>query len=430
MRIKLIAACLCLAPAFALAQFESQISNGRSFATQSTPSSTSSSLNSTFNSGATNIGTTDPMLGGATAPGANGQGTLAEQGTAHINKCRADESGPGCSAVNMMANYGGGNVKIPANDPMLVASQAAINASGSGGPFSPGTQCQTVTVVDKAASYESKTCTQSTHILCNKTLDVTCAFISKDVSSLVTSGPVSVSRRSLGLYDYSMPLSGGGVGSPLRANITFNIDSPNAGSYISAIANNLDDTAVVVVNGIVVYFGHPNSGGQWHYPTFGTTAGYQWGYAHNLQSCSDQPVITGYDWDGNPMYSYDQNGNIVTALQCTTLATSQFKLADTCIGWSSSGKTGTPSMWCTEGGQTVGRTVEGDGYRTVSINTSLPLQQGQNTIELLWGNQGGNFSGGMTLTGQIYNVGPVCKSPWIDECTALEASAGQVTIPK
>ena len=424
MENKFIGILIFLAPIVASAQFESQINIGRDFATQSTPSSTASSLSPTFNAGATNIATSDPILMNVKAPSANGQGTLAEQGTANINSCRADPSGPGCNAVNMLANYGGGSVALPANDPMLVAAKAALDAGGLGGPFSPGTQCTTVTVVDKAPTYGNLTCTQSAYILCNKTLDVTCAFQSKDISNISTIGNANYSRASIGLYDYSMPLSGAGIGWPMRANITFNIDSPNAGSYISAIANNLDDTALVAVNGIVVYFGHPNSGGQWGYPTFGTTPGYIYGYAENLMSCG--MAVVGYDAYDNPIMEN----------QCNVVATSMFQLAETCpfgapgqvIDYSN--KTGQPAIWCSDSGKLVGRTVEGNGYRTVSVNTSLPLQQGQNTIELLWGNESGNYSGGMTLTGQIYNVAPVCKSPWIDECDALESSAGQVTIPK
>ena len=136
---------VCLFPAISMAQFESQISDARSFVSSASPSSTSEALNSSFNSKATNIGSSDPILGGAKAPTTSGQGTLSQQGANNIAICNSNPSAPGCDAVKMMANYSPTNsISIKPNDPMLSAAQSAINANGAGGPFSPGTQCNPV----------------------------------------------------------------------------------------------------------------------------------------------------------------------------------------------------------------------------------------------------------------------------------------------
>ena len=315
------------------------------------------------------------------------------------------------AAGNCSGTYGTGiaqSYQISGNDANLAnafATSAKNNSGVSGG-------CQILTV-NTPAQYKTYDCVQSyysTANTCTYDLNPQCLFAGSEITSMTTSGPTSVIQSSPGLYSYSISCGWGGGGT-CYGSITFNLDAPSQGAYMTANSSSLDDTAVIAVNGIVVFYGHPNSGGSWYYPTFGTTAQFVWGYQDTLY----QQQCVSYDWESGGCNAYDN----------VAVATSQYKLSDSCpISGDYSNKTGSQATWCTADGKLVGRIVEGNYYGGISVNGKLPLQAGQNTIQMFGGTEGGPYSGGITLTGQIYNVAPICSSLWTDNCTALETSAG------
>jgi hypothetical protein len=280
------------------------------------------------------------------------------------------------------------------------------NASNGAAPSS----CVTVDRIVSPAVTEKFTCTKNlvyTEVNCTQDLNPSCSFAGSAITSMTTSGPTSVSEVSTGLYNYTIAVPFQ-CASTSYGSVTFNLDAPSQGAYMTANSNSLDDTAVVALNGIVIYFGHPNSGGSWNYPTFGTTAGFELGYQDTLYQ--QQCVL------------YDSEYGVCNAYDNIAVATSQFKLSDTCDIPSGSDS----ATWCTADGKLVGITVEGNDARSLNVTGRLPLKAGTNTIELFWGTQIGNGGacGAMTLTGQIYNVAPVCTTPWIDNCAPYEQSSG------
>lgn len=326
------------------------------------------------------------------------------------------------TSANCQGTFGNGvanQFSLTPADGLLVtqfkSNSANIAAAGGG--------CVTQTIVTRPATYATHQCIKNQiydQVSCTQDLDPMCAWVGAPITSISTSGPVSIGQVAPGLYNYSESLSGGGVNPPIGASITFNLDGPpSQGSYISARSSSLDDTGVIVVNGVVVYFGHPNSGAQWYYPTFGTTPAFVRNYYWNAWQ--------GESWNYDPWCDcyYYQPAGWVTRY-------ANFKLANFCpyAGFvETSNKTGAWSSWCNEEGYWVGNSVEGNGYRGISVAGQLPLVQGSNTIELYWGTEGGNYSGGIGLSGQIYNVAPICSGTWIDRCGIYENSAGAMLPP-
>ena len=339
-----------------------------------------------------------------------GGASLFPQGKSNITRCAATGSGstnsdPECNAVNFLANNPGQKITLSSSDPMLKAGADIISNASSVSPTNSRTcnyQNQAV-----AGTNSTETCNDYYNAYtstCTVSID-TCPFVPSTITSLSTSGPTNISEVSTGLYNYSISCGWGGGGT-CYGSITFNLDAPSQGGYITANSSSLDDTAVIAVNGIVVFYGHPNSGGSWYYPTFGTTAQFVWGYQDTLY----QQQCVSYDWESGGCYGYDN----------VAVATSQYKLSDSCpISGDYSSKTGSQATWCTADGKLVGRIVEGNYYGGISVNGKLPLKAGQNTIQMFGGTEGGPYGGGITLTGQIYNVAPVCSIT--DNCQAQKA---------
>jgi hypothetical protein len=325
--------------------------------------------------------------------------SLYTQGGTQITECNkagyvtngATIADASCNAAVTLQNNQN-TASLAASDPILniTPSSSEVNAS----LVSSSSETCTSLVSTTSATTTQATCNdyiESYTSSCSITLNPDCVFVGGPISAISTSGQgASYTEVSTGLYNYSIRLAG--VGTVQGGQITFTLTgSPARGSYITVNSNNLDDTAVVVVNDVVVYFGHPNSGGQWFYPTFGTTAQFVWGYQDTL--------CTSYDGDTG---------------ECTESVASQFKLSDSCP------ISGDHATWCTSDGKLVGRVVEGVGYRSLSLGGEMPIVAGTNTIKVYWGTEAyGSATGGITVTGQIYNVVPVCTT--INNCQVQEA---------
>ena len=342
--------------------------------------------------------------------------SLYPQGSSNIVKCNqvgyksgGTQADGECNAsVTLQGNTN--YQKFSVTDPILQVkpNTSAVNTALGAGTSS-NTCAPVVTTTPEVA--QQKTCNDyiETYVSsCSQILNPACVFQGGPISAISTSGQgASQAMVSTGLYNYSIGLGGGGIGWPQTGAINFNLDGgASRGSYISVNSNNLDDTAVVVVNNVVVYFGHPNSGGQWYYPSFGTDPVFQYGYSWSVS----YPATNGYDVDGN-YYSTPAS---------TGTESAQFLLSNTCPAGISdySNKTGKTASWCNQNGQWVGNTVEGNGYRSISISANLPIVSGANSIQLFWGNEYGNYGGGITLSGEIYNVIPVCSTT--NNCQAQE----------
>lgn len=336
--------------------------------------------------------------------------TLAPPGRTKITECAATgtsstNSNSECNAVNFMASNPGQTLSVSSTDPILTAAANTLSGATTTG-VTTSSVCTTQNAIVPATN-STETCNdyiQSYTSTCTETID-SCPFVPATISSMSTSGPTSVAEVSTGLYNYSMSM--GGCGTNAYASIVFNLDSASQGGYITANSSSLDDAAVIAINGIVVFYGHPNSGGSWYYPTFGTTSQFVLGYQDTLY----QDQCVSYDWENSSCNGY---GSVA-------VATSQFKLSDSCpISGDYSNKTGATATWCTADGKLVGRVVEGNNYGGISLNGAIALKSGQNKIEMFWGTEGsGNYCGGITLTGQIYNVAPICEV--IDGCQSQKA---------
>ena len=389
------------------------------------------------------FGPFDTPLSKGAVSAANAKGSLGQLGVSAMNRCKnyvptgdpvKDQE---CAGVNFMANN---CIQPNATQRKIIsgASNAPVASGNCGGSYGSGagsfdlssqdnsmisnfgnaangtapSSCVTVDKIVRPAVSQKFTCTKNvvyTEANCTQDLNPSCSFVGSPITSMSTAGPTNVSQESPGLYNYSISCGWGG-GQTCYGSITFNLDAPSQGAYITANSSSLDDTAVIAVNGIVVFYGHPNSGGSWYYPTFGTTAQFVLGYQDTLY----QQQCNSYYYDGECADS-----------STIAIATSQYKLSDSCpIGGDYSNKTGSQATWCTADGKLVGRIVEGNYYGGIALAGKLPLQAGINTIQMFGGTESGPYSGGITLTGQIYNVSPVCTTPWIDNCTPYEQSSG------
>ena len=65
---------------------------------------------------------------------------------------------------------------------------------------------------------------------------------------------------------------------------------------------------------------------------------------------------------------------------------------------------------------------EGNDAAGASLSSQMPLLSGANKIQVYWGTGPGNGGGGVTVTGQIYNVAPVCTTLWNDGCAGMRAA--------
>jgi hypothetical protein len=193
------------------------------------------------------------------------------------------------------------------------------------------------------------------------------------------------------------------------AEIDFNLDTIDSGSYLTVNISNLDDAAVVAVNGQVVFAGYPNSGPYYQGIYFDQAA-----FALN------------YSWQEKV------NGNTYTFVADT-------KLLDHCPGgysptYQKTASNGTvqtntdlvtQGFFCNSEGKFLMNRHEGNGTWDGSVAAQMPLKVGANTVIIYWGTAASGFAyGNITVTGNIYNVGTHCTgATWSDQCGGLEARA-------
>ena len=79
-------------------------------------------------------------------------------------------------------------------------------------------------------------------------------------------------------------------------------------------------------------------------------------------------------------------------------------------------------IFCNSEGKFLMNRREGNDAAGASLSSQMPLLSGANKIQVYWGTGLGNGGGGVTVTGQIYNVAPVCATLWNDGCAGMRAA--------
>ena len=381
--------------------------------------------------GAQATGVADPNLTNQSSSSA-----LVPLGNNKVGEC-ATQTGPTstvagqhCQAVNFLSGRCHLNAQgqlptgcpqsLSANDPMLVGNNknlqtatfdASLNQSCHSATSTLPASTQQQTCHDLVASYTSS---------CTKVLNPACAWVGSPITNLSWGGYAQVTNLGGGQYEYSMPMSG--YGNKQYSVINFDVVAPAKGSYITATANSLDDTAVMAINNIPIFFGHPNSGPAWTYPQMGTNPGFIWG--------SSQPLM------GDVCDGWDDWGSCIST-HTEAIAWSEFQIQDSCCpaggaicaspnqAVASSNKTGTISVWCSDSGHLVGQRVEGNYSRSIAVSATIPLRKGPNELVGAWGTEpSGDYWGTVNFTGKIYNVIPVCNT-WTDNCIIQEGLVGK-----
>ena len=382
------------------------------------------------------------LYGGGTGPvGAAGSAKQSDCQTSVATNGMAQQE---CNAVNFLSRNAGTRPKFiidKTTDPVITGSNATIKNPG---PI-PGASTQQCRVVDVTtpATFTTEACVQSVvvdSVSCNKTLVPQCAYQGGPLASTSTAqsgifGALQITPTGTpGLYDYI--LSGGGHSNDGWAQIDFSLDTVNQGGYITVNVSGLDDAAAIGVNGYTVYAGYPNSG-----PQYG-----DWFFPQNVAA-----FLVGYWWNeamGAPCVAYDFDGNC-TAHGATTYQSfyANTKLLNFCPGGytPSSQATLAPmdcggegqcfaalpqaytpynvsGFFCNSEGKFLMNRREGNDAAGASLSSQMPLLSGANKIQVYWGTGLGNGGGGVTVTGQIYNVAPVCTTLWNDGCAGMRAA--------
>lgn len=375
---------------------------------------------------------------------AGGKGNVGAAGHAKMINCETSHSPDAftqqeCEAVNFLAKNPSTRPKFDIDkkkDPILTGSGDIIKNPGLI-PGTNGQQCHVVTT-NVPATMTEQTCEQSittTNIVCKRTLNPQCAFAGSDMSSSVTSKSgafttVSITKGNKpGLYDYTMKTPLPICGTEGTGEVKFNLDTVGKGSYITVNLSELDDTAALGVNGVTVFAGHPNSGPSYSGAFFPKNAtsfqiGYSWteeaGTTCNGKSsweCTDpKPLFVKFTASAK-LLDYCPSGyakrNQFSGCQDTESGTS-------CAGVNPDSSQNVSGFFCNSEGKFLLNRSEGSGNWRGSLSTQMPLKVGENTIQAYWGTYPGRKAcGNVTISGQIYNVAPVCDSLWNDGCAAL-----------
>lgn len=376
---------------------------------------------------------------------AGGKGNVGAAGHAKMINCETSHSPDAftqqeCEAVNFLAKNPSTRPKFDIDkkkDPILTGSGDIIKNPGLI-PGTNGQQCHVVTT-NVPATMTEQTCEQSittTNIVCKRTLNPQCAFAGSDMSSSVTSQSgafttVSITKGNKpGLYDYTMKTPFAICGTEGTGEVKFNLDTVGKGSYITVNLSELDDTAALGVNGITVFAGHPNSGPSYsgsYFPQNVTSfqVGYSWTEAAGT-TCNGKP-----EWDcSNPkpvFMKYTASAKLLDYCPSGYSKRNQFNgcgdvegMGTVCNGLEPDSSLNVPGFFCNSEGKFLMNRVEGGGNWKGSLSTQMPLKVGENTIQAYWGTAPRRKAcGNVTISGQIYNVAPVCDSLWNDGCAAL-----------
>ncbi len=378
-----------------------------------------------------------------------GTGPVGAAGAAKQIDCQTSVASTGmaqqeCNAVNFLSRNPGTRPQFiidKRTDPILTGSNATIRNPGA----IPGASTQQCRVVDVTtpATFTTEACVQSVvvdSVSCSKTLVPQCAYQGGPLASTSTAQSGIFSALQItptgtpGLYDYI--LAGGGHSNDGWAQIDFSLDTVNQGGYITVNVSGLDDAAAIGVNGYTVYAGYPNSGpqyGDWFFPQ--NTAAFQIGYSWS--EATSAPCVA-VDADGvcsaygaMTYQSFYANTKLLDFCPGGYTPTTQAALAPIeCVGdgqcYAGSPQGYTPynvsGFFCNPEGKFLMNRREGNDAAGASLSSQMPLLSGANKIQVYWGTGPGNGGGGVTVTGQIYNVAPVCTTLWNDGCAGMRAA--------
>lgn len=395
-----------------------------------------------------------------------GNGNLTSPTATRISDCAASTT-PDCAAINFMLNKTSAvnPISINSSDPLVQQNRDIAQDPGSvlGGmmasfPPRPTSSCAAAAtgtaspsdVIEVCASYAVptvNTCqkdwiletsswwtyrcqkTGTLNLLCETSTTASCAMEGKPLASFSGNRAGAFNTATItptgtaGLYQYAMrvPYSCGSEGS---ASVNFSLDTIGEGGYVSINVTGLDDTAAVAVNNTTMIAGHPNSGPIYSAGTFPTNRqDFQIGYTWSEDIGGMQCVQT--DWEGSCI-RMGYVPNIQTMYANTKLldycpggyapsSQKQFQYCDPDTGSCTPISTYTPQnvqgFFCNSEGKFLLNRQEGNGTWGGSVSGSIPIRQGANTISAYWGTGPyGRACGNVTVSGMIFNVGPVCRT--------------------
>lgn len=394
------------------------IADGKAFAASMLPTSKTNPVSATANTSVTlpsNAPTATPLYT-TVQPGSAGYTSgvpIVSQGSAAITKCQnyvstgnavADQE---CAGVSFLANNPvQTQFVIQQNDPTRAAFKTSI--AGAVNHDTPGQQC-VMTTVTAPATYKNDQCAQSLKIntlACNKLLVPRCDYFASPINNLSigTSGSFAGSTSLVTVGTYSFSLTTGFTSLNGSAVVSFNLDSVGHGSYVHINMDSIDDAGVIAINGIPVWAGYPNSGPAYTYGALG--------------SPTTPSFVQGFSWtEASGTYSADT------------------KILDTCpSGHPRAALSGSDTrsyltgFFCNGNGQFLMNTQEGRDSRSASVSGDFPIKVGANTIEVFWGTNSGG-TGGMLVTGSIYNTKFGCLAEWSDGCDRARGAIPPVIDP-
>lgn len=387
------------------------IAQGKDFAKSMLPTSASQVSAAAANPAArspSNAPTASPLYTTQqpAAAGFNSGLGLITQGTAAITKCSnhvatgnavADQE---CAGVNFLANNPTTTqFNIQKTDPALTSF--ASSAASAINTESPGQQCVTKTITSPA-TFITDRCSQTSildPITCNRVYTPNCAPVQ------IALGPVN--NNSTGVLtgsitpsgvpgQYTFSITGNGTNGSGTAMLSFQIPAESTNSTMTITMAPIDDAGAVAVNGTTIWAGYPNAGPQ--ISTFPPTASF----------------VANYTWTeatggGNFTFSAD------TKLQ-DSCPTGYFAQAMNPVMGSNTASY-LPGFFCNGRGEFLMNRHEGQNAAASTLNTTIALQPGLNSIQVFWGTLGGG-KGGINVSGSISLVAATCTAttPWVDGC--------------
>lgn len=395
-----------------------------------------------------------------------GNGNLAGPSTQRLTDCQSSTS-PDCAAVNFLRNKSSAvnPISINSNDPLIQANRDRTNDPGSvlGGmmtsfPAKSTSNCAAAApgpatpqqVIEVCASYSmpaSNTCERNwilevdrwwsyrcqssgtVNLLCHTNTMATCSIDGKALSSYSAAKAGAFVSAAItptatpGLYQYVLQVPVNNCGGDGAASVSFSLDTVGQGGYITMNMTSLDDAAAVAVNNYTVYAGYPNHGPSYDSGFFPqTAAAFQVGYSWSEDIGKD--VCLAYDYNGS-CYQWQYQPNVLTFTANTKLLDfcpagyapiemRSFNYCDSYLGCFTANPY-TPynvtGFFCNSEGKFLMNRSEGKGNGTVTSSATMPLLVGTNRIDAYWGTwMSSKACGNLTVTGQIYNVGPVCNT--------------------
>lgn len=394
----------------------SAIAAGQSFGATMLPTTQANPTAATANPSSalsTNAPTASPLYTTA-QPGAAGFSSgigLMSQGSSAITACKnyvptgnavADQE---CAGVNFLVNNPTTTqFNIQANDPALTAfATAAASATNT---ESPGQQC-VVSPVTIPAVFVNDSCTQTSildPISCNRIYVPNCVPVPVQMAAYSATGSGALTASiaptgTPGIYAFSVATpDGGNQGGDGFALISFSAATYNQSFFISINMGQIDDAGAVAVNSVPIWAGYPNNGPQ--YTALGNSPSYV------------------------PNYSWTEASGTYTA---------DTKLMDSCpsgyapVNISPGSGANTDAylfgFFCNSLGQFMLNRHEGMYMSPSTLNTTVAMQPGTNTIQVFWGTQpGGNGEIHVTGTVNMISAGCTTNSPWQDGCAVMRTA--------